>query len=191
MMRARFKQIATALEIRPALVGTLSTLLLLIIWSTWASEAEGMHSSFVGPLELLRQLYLLATQGYGGTSLWVHIGASLFRTGAGFIAGAIVGICVGMAMGYSSIISSALAPFFSFIRPIPPIAYIPLVILWFGIGEFSKIVLIFLASFLYVALNTAAGVRAVPQELIRVARSLGTSNFRCSMRSFFPRHSPT
>ena len=141
MMRARFKQIATALEIRPALVGTLSTLLLLIIWSIWASEAEGMHSSFVGPLELLRRLYLLATQGYGGTSLWVHIGASLFRTGAGFIAGAIVGICVGMAMGYSSIISSALAPFFSFIRPIPPIAYIPLVILWFGIGEESKLFL--------------------------------------------------
>ena len=56
MMRARFKQIATALEIRPALVGTLSTLLLLIIWSIWASEAKGMHSSFVGPLELLRRL---------------------------------------------------------------------------------------------------------------------------------------
>lgn len=190
MMRVRFKQIATALEIRPALVGTLSTLLLLIIWSIWASEAEGMHSSFVGPLELLRRLYLLATQGYGGTSLWVHIGASLFRTGAGFIAGAIVGICVGMAMGYSSIISSALAPFFSFIRPIPPIAYIPLVILWFGIGEFSKIVLIFLASFLYVALNTAAGVRAVPQELIRVARSLGTSNFRLFYAVILPEALP-
>ena len=88
------------------------------------------------------------------------------------------------------IISSALAPFFSFIRPIPPIAYIPLVILWFGIGEFSKIVLIFLASFLYVALNTAAGVRAVPQDLIRVARTLGTSNFRLFYAVILPEALP-
>jgi ABC-type nitrate/sulfonate/bicarbonate transport system permease component len=190
MMRGRLRKIAAALEVRPGLVGMLSTLLLLIVWSIWASEVEAVHSSFVGPLELLRQLYHLATQGYGGTPLWVHIGESLFRTGVGFIAGAIVGICVGMAMGYSPIISSALAPFFSFLRPIPPIAYIPLVILWFGIGEFSKIVLIFLASFLYVALNTAAGVRAVPQDLIRVARSLGTSNFRLFYAVIFPEALP-
>jgi ABC-type nitrate/sulfonate/bicarbonate transport system permease component len=73
---------------------------------------------------------------------------------------------------------------------IPPIAYIPLVILWFGIGEFSKIVLIFLASFLYVALNTAAGVRAVPQDLIRVARTLGASNFRLFYAVILPEALP-
>ena len=190
MMRARLKQISAALESRPALVGTLSTLLLLIVWSIWALEVEAAHSSFVGPLELLRQIYLLATQGYGGTPLWVHIAESLFRTGAGFVAGAIVGVCVGLAMGYNPIISSALAPFFSFIRPIPPIAYIPLVILWFGIGEFSKIILIFIASFLYVALNTAAGVRAVPQDLIRVARTLGASNFRLFYAVILPEALP-
>jgi ABC-type nitrate/sulfonate/bicarbonate transport system permease component len=168
MMRGRLKQIAVALEDRPALVGALSTVSLLIIWSVWALEVETPHSSFVGPLELLRQLYLLATQGYGGTSLWVHIAASLFRTGVGFIAGSIVGIFVGMAMGYSRIISSALAPIFSFIRPIPPIAYIPLVILWFGI----------------------AGVRAVPQDLIRVARTLGAGHFRLFYAVILPEALP-
>jgi ABC-type nitrate/sulfonate/bicarbonate transport system permease component len=188
--RNRIKTVLAALEVRPALVGTMSTLLLLVIWTIWANESDAKHSTFVGPLELLRQLKLLAIEGYGGTPLSIHIAASLFRTSAGFVAGAIFGICVGMAMGYSQIVSSALAPFFSFIRPTPPIAYIPLVILWFGIGEVSKIVLIFLASFLYVALNTAAGVRAVPQDMIRVARALGTNNFRLFYAVILPEALP-
>jgi len=186
----RFNEVVAALEVRPALVGTLSTALLVIVWTIWAYGAEGKNSTFVGPLELLRQLHLLASQGYGGTSLWIHIAASLFRTSVGFVAGSIMGICVGMAMGYSPIISSALAPIFSFIRPTPPIAYIPLVILWFGIGEVSKIILIFLASFLYVALNTAAGVRAVPQDMIRVARSLGAGRARLFYAVIFPEALP-
>ncbi|QND70232.1 ABC transporter permease [Tardiphaga robiniae] len=190
MMQGRLKRIALALEVRPALVGTASTTLFLIVWSVWVWKIEGAHSSLVGPMELVRQTYLLATDGYGGTPLSVHIAASLFRTGTGFFAGATAGICVGIVMGYSPIVSSALGPFFSFVRPIPPIAYIPLVILWFGIGEFSKIILIFLASFLYVALNTAAGVRAVPQEIIRVARTFGTSDFRLLYAVILPEALP-
>jgi ABC-type nitrate/sulfonate/bicarbonate transport system permease component len=190
MMQVRLKQARVALEDRPALVGTLSVFLFLIIWFIWSRVWQTKQSSFVGPLELVRHLFLLAVQGYQGTPLWVHIAASLFRTGVGFIAGAIVGISVGMGMGCSPIISAALAPFFSFIRPIPAIAYIPLIIQWFGIGEFSKIALIFLASFLYVALNTAMGVRAVPQDLIRVARTLGASNFRLLYAIILPEALP-
>ncbi|MDZ4820304.1 MAG: ABC transporter permease [Planctomycetota bacterium] len=125
-----------------------------------------------------------------GTSLWSHFQASLMRTMIGFTLGSISGVLVGLVIGQNKIIAAALAPFFSFVRPIPAIAYIPMVILWFGIGEFSKILVIFMSSFLYVSMNTAAGVRAVPVDLIRVAQTFGASSRQLFFYVIFPEALP-
>ena len=119
------------------------------------------------------RLQYLLTQGYAGHPLWQHVLASVLRTLAGFFAGIVLGIPIGLAMGYSPTVNAILWPIFGFIRPIPPIAYIPLAILWFGIGEFSKVLLIFAASFNFIVLASAAGMRSVPEPLIRAGTNLG------------------
>ena len=84
-----------------------------------------------------------------------------------------VGTPIGLLVGHSRAASAVLEPFFSLLRPMPAIAFIPLVILYFGIGEFSKIVLIFFTAMLHMTLHASAGVRAAPNELLRVAYNFG------------------
>ena len=87
-------------------------------------------------------------------------------------------------------VHAILSPFLAVLRPIPVIAYIPLAILWFGIGEFSKVLLISVTSFLYMTVNTAAGVKAVPEDVIRAALSLGASRLQLFAYVIFPESLP-
>jgi NitT/TauT family transport system permease protein len=125
------------------------------------------------PLEIVREFGALIYQGYVGVPLYQHIGASLVRTLIGFSAAVVVGIPFGLLIGRVKLLEAAFAPWFAFLRPIPAIAFVPLVILWFGIGEFSKISVIFFSSFLYITVATMAGVKSVPVQLLRAGYSLG------------------
>jgi ABC-type nitrate/sulfonate/bicarbonate transport system permease component len=125
------------------------------------------------PPRLFAEFRLLLVHGYAGKPLATHVLASLIRTFTGLGLGIAVGVPLGLLMGYSPAAGAVFGPVFSFLRPIPPIAFIPLMILYFGIGEFSKIALIFLAALYYVVLNAAAGVRAVPRDLIRASLNMG------------------
>jgi NitT/TauT family transport system permease protein len=97
---------------------------------------------------------------------------------------------IGLAIGYSPLLYALVSPFLAVLRPIPVIAYIPLAILWFGIGEFSKILLIAITSFLYMTVNTAAGVKAVPEDVIRAALSLGASRLQLFLLVILPESLP-
>lgn len=124
--------------------------------------------------------------GYSNTPAWRHIGVSVMRTFAGLGGGIMFGIPVGLLIGYYRPANAVLGPIFSFIRPVPPIAFIPLVILYFGIGEFPKILLIGIAAFLYIVLNTSNGVRAIPIDLIRAALNLGAKPHQMIARVILP-----
>lgn len=130
------------------------------------------------------------TEGYSNKSAWHHILASVLRTFTGLAGGIILGLPVGLLIGYYPAANAILGPVFSFIRPVPPIAFIPLVILYFGIGEFPKILLIGTAAFWYVVLNTSHGVRAVPIDLIRAALNLGVTPVQLVSRVIFPASLP-
>lgn len=145
----------------------------LVLW--WLVTASGLASPFVlpSPRDLAVELGALVRGGYAQKPLSTHVFASLARTFTGLGLGLAVGIPVGLLMGANRTVYAVLAPLFAFMRPIPPIAFIPLMILFFGIGEFSKVFLIFMAALWYVVLNTSAGVRAVPEELLRAGRNLG------------------
>jgi taurine transport system permease protein len=108
-------------------------------------------------------------------TLWVHIGWSLVRVMSAFALAVAIGIPVGLAMGVSRVARGLFDPIIEFYRPLPPLAYLPLMIIWFGIGEESKILLIFLACFAPVALAARAGVRSVNPEQLNAARSMGAS----------------
>ncbi len=161
-----------------ALLSWATVAAVIVAW--WAVTASGLVSPFVlpSPLELARELRELAAHGYAEKPLAQHVVASLARTFTGLGLGLAVGIPVGLVMGASPVVYAILSPIFAFLRPIPPIAFIPLMILFFGIGEFSKVFLIFTAALWYVVLNTSAGVRTVSQDLLRAGQNLGLTRLQ-------------
>ncbi|WP_249162903.1 ABC transporter permease [Bradyrhizobium diazoefficiens] len=100
--------------------------------------------------------------------------ASLFRVTTGFIVGGALGILLGILTGQFPVISSLLSPLFHILRPIPPIAFVPIVILWFGLSEAGKLFLVVWGVFFTVWLSTHIGVQKVDRGLIRAALMLGT-----------------
>ena len=155
-------------------VGTL--LVLLAVW--WAVAAQQWVSPLFlpPPGQVLAKLITIAgPQGFMDATLWQHLGASLARILVALLAAVIIGIPVGIAMGLSPTVRGILDPLIELYRPVPPLAYLPLMVIWFGIGETSKILLIYLAIFAPVAMSALAGAISAQQVRIRAARSLGAS----------------
>lgn len=155
-------------------VGTL--LLLLAVW--WAVAAQQWVSPLFlpPPGQVLAKLITIAgPQGFMDATLWQHLGASLARILVALLAAVIIGIPVGIAMGLSPTVRGILDPLIELYRPVPPLAWLPLVVIWFGIGETPKVLLIYLAIFAPVAMSTLEGVKSAQQVRIRAAQSLGAS----------------
>lgn len=114
-------------------------------------------------------------RGEQGYYLWEHLIASLQRIGVGVGAAIVVGIPVGLLMATVRWVSTALEPYLHFLRSLPPLGYIGLLIVWFGIGDTSKIWLLFLAAFPPIAMATINGVRGVREDQINAVLALGAS----------------
>ena len=155
-------------------VGTL--LVLLAVWWLVAAQAWISPLFLPPPGQVLAKLITIAgPQGFMDATLWQHLGASLARILVALLAAVIIGIPVGIAMGLSPTVRGILDPLIELYRPVPPLAYLPLMVIWFGIGETSKILLIYLAIFAPVAMSALAGVKSAQQVRIRAAQSLGAS----------------
>lgn len=152
-------------------VGTI--LLILVVWFIVTNTGMVGPKYLPSPQELVSRFIVLLEDGYQGKTLWHHIGISLYRTLTGFFIGSIIGVVVGLAAGSSKTFSAALSPIMAFLRPIPPIAFIPMVVLYFGLGETGKIVLIAVTSFNYAVVNAQAGATSVPVAYRRAAATLG------------------
>lgn len=163
----------------PFTLSALSLLLLLFIW--WSVTALGLIAPLFlpSPQQVVRKLLLVAgPQGFMDATLWQHLAASLTRMLIALTAAAAIGIPVGMAMGINPVVRALIDPLIELYRPVPPLAYLPLMVIWFGIGETSKILLIFLAIFAPVVLSTVAGVRNAQQVRLRAAASLGANRWQ-------------
>lgn len=121
------------------------------------------------PLDVARAGVDLARQGL----LLEDITASLYRATVGFGLAAVAGVALGTVTGHFRILNNVFEPLVELLRPIPPLAFLPMFVIWFGIGETSKILFITYSSFFPIFLNTYAGVRYVDPLLIRASRSLG------------------
>ena len=124
----------------------------------------------------------LAQQG----TLWDHIGSSLFRVGTGFLLAVVVAVPLGLLMGWVESAYTTLNPIFQILRPISPIAWIPLAILWFGVGDGSPIFLIFLSSVFPTIVQTTAGVHTIERQYIRAAENFGVSGTKLFLEVVFP-----
>ncbi len=129
-------------------------------------------------------------EGFRNFAFAEHLGFSIFRVIVGFILGAIVGIPLGYAMGLSDWFRGWFDPIVEFMRPVPPLALIPLVILWFGIGEQGKIVLLFLASLWIMAIGARSGVSGVRISKVHAAYSLGASKWQIMRHVIIPNSLP-
>src|SRR3546814_6523238 len=107
-----------------------------------------------------------------------HVGVSLMRVLIGYVCGCLLGVGLGAAIGRFRVFRELVEPLIELIRPISPVAVVPLAMMWFGIGEFAKFVIIVYATVVIVLLNTAAGVERTPMVRIRAARCLGASEAR-------------
>jgi NitT/TauT family transport system permease protein len=195
MLRRRWQDIAVGLVVPIVAIG---------IWQWVASMGWVNENILPSPLQVWRKwvAYLLPLQEYatwqennaGGSWLaWALSGelivdslGSLYRVVVGFAVGAGLALPLGLAMGASRIVYAWMNPLAQLLRPIPPIAYIPLSILWFGLGNPPAIFLIAIGAFFPVLMNTIAGVRQVDGIYLRAARNLGAGGATMFLRVILP-----
>ncbi|WP_426959522.1 ABC transporter permease [Muricoccus radiodurans] len=158
-------------------ISTFSIAIVLAAW--WGATAGGLVSDLFlpGPADLWSGLNELMEDGYKGRTMLEHLEMSLLRVGAGFLTGALAGTLLGLGMGYAPRLDAAAAPFIEFLRPLPQLAYLVLLIVWLGIGESSKITMLFLAALPVSAIAARDGVRNIPAERLSAARALGATRW--------------
>ncbi|WP_435235055.1 ABC transporter permease subunit [Psychromonas sp. PT13] len=157
------------------LISLFSTLFFLALWA-FVTEAGLIKPIFLpSPFDVVARLGDVITDGFAGATLIEHLNASLTRIFGAFFLAAIIGVPLGIAIGCNRVMRGIFDPLIEFYRPLPPLAYLPLVIIWMGIDESSKITLIFLAMLAPIVLSARAGVASVRLEQIQVAYSMGAT----------------
>jgi sulfonate transport system permease protein len=172
---------------RRRLRGTALPLLLLAGW--WAAFQFGWSDSplLVAP----GQVWDTAARLSGDGMLWRALGASLARDLAGFILGSLAGFGVGIALGLSRLLENLVGPTLHTVKQVSLLAWIPLISVWFGLGDLAKVVFLALAAFFPVALNTFEGIRGVPRELVEVARVFALTPLQLLCRVVLPAALPS
>jgi NitT/TauT family transport system permease protein len=142
---------------------------LIAVW--WAAVAATQSVIFPTPWSVITGTLELLRDG----TLWRHIGASLMRVGTGFLLAVCIAVPLGLWMGWVRGVYSTLNPIFQILRPISPIAWIPIAILWFGVGNASPIYLIFISSVFPMIVQTTVGVHTIEKRYLRAAENFGVS----------------
>ena len=159
--------------------GTLSILGFLVLWH-FGTSGTRLGELIPGPLTVFVRLFKSTYTQIGSFTLFGHILQSLSRVMTGFLLAAALGITLGLAMGWSRTAEAIVKPLFETIRPIPPIAWISIAVIWFGLGEGAKYFIIFISGFANITINVYTGAKSVDPELIGAAKMLG-----CSDRKIF------
>jgi taurine transport system permease protein len=154
-----------------------SLLVVLGIWSaiTYGGTISGLL--LPTPSAVATAGWQVIVHGYQGVSFWANVGVSMRRVVIGWGSAVILGTLLGLGIGLNSVMRTIFDPLIEFYRPIPPLGYLSLLIVWFGIGEVSKDVVLFLAALPPVVLNTADAVKAVRADRVNGVRTLGGSNY--------------
>jgi NitT/TauT family transport system permease protein len=145
--------------------------LVIAIW--WIVVAKSDSPIFPTPWQVVTGVWELVEDG----TLWEHIEASLLRVASGFGLAFLVAVPLGLWMGWVGGAFYTLNPLFQMLRPISPIAWIPIAILWFGVGDMSPIFLIFISSVFPMIVQTTAGVRTIDRRYLRAAANFGVSRW--------------
>ena len=155
-------------------------------------EAEGWLNDrqLASQGQVVSGLKGLIVDGYRNVALWANVWASIQRVTLGLALGIIVGVPVGLAMGLSNVARAVFDPIVELFRPVPPLAFIPLVIIWFGIGEGGKVVILFFAALWIMIISSRSGVLGVKLSKVHAAYSLGASKAQIARYVIIPNALP-
>lgn len=167
-----------------------SFLVLILIWQAAVSIGKVSPALFPGPANVLAAWKELLLYGLAGStsdiSLIGHIGVSLIRFFTGYILAVITAIILGLLLGWFKGIFAYVNPVIQVIRPIAPVAWMPFIVLWFGIGDVPAIVIIFIAAFFPVLLSTVKAVKTINPTYLLVARNFNLSKKATLIKIVFP-----
>ncbi len=170
----------------PWLLGIVSVSTILLIWHV-VTYLQIFPELFVPrPRAVVESFVHVATEGYRGGTLAQHLGTSLFRVLLGFALALVTAVPIGLAMGYNRVVRGLLDPIIEFYRPLPPLAYYTILVVWLGIENESKIALLFLAAFPPLSISAMSGVRGISPDRIHGALSLGASHRQVFRHVVFP-----
>lgn len=167
----------------------ITVLVLLGALAVWELVAlAGVFPAFAlpSPVAVWQAFVGIVRKGYGGQSLLADIGISCFRILLGFIGAIVVGVPIGLLMSRNKVVFDIVDPLLQFVRPVPPLAYIPLLVVWFGIGELPKAILILVGTIPVIIIGTISGVKSTPPLRISVARTLGATNAQIFRKVVLP-----
>ncbi|MCK5871931.1 MAG: ABC transporter permease [Methylococcales bacterium] len=160
----------------------LTFLCLLIIWELITRYSGWSHKVFPSPFAVLQSMQTLISNG----DLLKHSVASLFRVSMGFALAVILGLPIGIILGLSKTARYLFNPLFQFLRPISPLAWIPLAMLWFGIGDLPAVFLIFLSSFFPMVVSTSTAVESIKPTFFQVAANFNFSRYETITKIVMP-----
>jgi len=177
-------------ETKPWIVSSVTICIILVAWIA-VSFTDLASMKTVPPIQsVLKALYSMSTEGYKGTTLLGHLGASFFRLFSAFFAAIITAVPLGLASGQVKKIRGALEPIVEFVRPLPPLAYYTVLVLWLGIDNESKIMLLYIACFTPIYVACVSAVSKIPVSYIDTARTLGAGRRVIFKRVIIPYCAP-
>ncbi|TAM82341.1 MAG: ABC transporter permease [Candidimonas sp.] len=163
---------------RHSTVGIFTVLVLCVIWYFAAGPFEWVDlARFPDPDQTWEALAQISVSGYADATLLQHAAHSSWLVLMGFASAVAVGVPLGIAMGYSRRIEALVNPVFLLIRPIPPLAWIPLAIVWLGLGDAAKVMVIWFAAFVPAVINCYTGVRSIDEYLLEASDVLGIRRY--------------
>lgn len=153
----------------------------------WAALSISLHSvRFPTPQEFYEAARQITVRGYGGGTLLIHTLHSMKLALMGFLAAVAIAVPLGVATGLDRRVEAVFSPLVALVRPIPPLAWIPVAIIWFGLGDGAKIFVIWFTAFVPTFINTFTGIRSVDPTLIAAARVHGAKGFTLLTDVIFP-----
>lgn len=167
-------------------ISVLTVLALLLLWLLVTGLGLIKPLFLPSPQAVFEQFYEYLTGQANDRPLWEHFAMSMFRVFSAFALACLTAIPVGIAMGMSRVWRGIFDPPLEFYRPLPPLAYLPLIIIWFGIDELPKVLLIYLSCFAPLALAARSGMKSASQEQINAAYSVGASYHQVILHVILP-----
>ncbi|MDQ7095264.1 ABC transporter permease [Desulfosporosinus sp. PR] len=161
------------------LISVISVIAFIVIWQLIVNWNIVPNTLLASPIQIFKLfVYKLTSADPDGAVLWVHVLTSLEEAVIGYALALVIGIPLGLLMGWFVLAEGFIRPIFEMIRPIPPVAWIPLTIFWFGIGLTGKVYIILISGIVPAVINSFVGVRMTNPTFIRMARTYGASDWQ-------------
>lgn len=181
------KNNAIKTKVLPIIIGSIIPILLITVWELLSRFGFLPSYQLPAPSTILQTIYEMGVDG----SLWSHVGVTTYRVFAGFLIGTSIAVVLGSLIGFYQRAEQLFDPLIQAFRSIPSLAWVPLFILWMGIGEPSKITMIAVGVFFPVYLNMVSGIQGVDRKLIEVGKMYGLSTVQLIKRIILPASLPS